>query len=93
MFLWTDPCKPNTDREVSPERKQAGGLVSARWLAIDTILRSLILEPEGPESRAMMKHDLRVMYASGRLQEYNAQIADAYHEAAGVMVTWKKAIS
>jgi hypothetical protein len=93
MFLWTDPCKPNTDREVSSEHKQAGGLVSARWLAIDAILRSLILDPEGPEMRAMMKHDLRIMYASGRLEECNAESADAYHEAAGVMITWKKALS
>jgi hypothetical protein len=93
MFLWTDPFKQNTEPEVSSEHDQAAGLVSARWLALDAILRSLILDPEGPEMRAMMRHDLRIMYASGRVQECDTQTFDAYQEAAGVMTTWKKALS
>jgi hypothetical protein len=93
MFLWTDPFKPNTEREANTEPEHAAGLVSARWLALDSILRSLILDPEGPEMRAMMRRDLCVMYASGRIQESGAQPCDAYQEAAGVMHTWKKSLS
>lgn len=93
MFLWTDPFKQNTEREVSSEHEQAAGLVSARWLALDAILRSLILDPEGPEMRAMMRHDLRIMHATGRIPDCNTQVCDAYQEAAGVMTTWKKSLS
>jgi len=93
MFLWTDPFKQNTEREVRLEYDQGVGLVSARWLALDAILRSLILDPEGPEMRAMIRHDLRMMYASGRVPDRQNHGCDAYQEAAGVMTTWKKSLS
>ena len=93
MFLWTDPFKPNEKREAHTEPEKASGLVSARWLALDSILRSLILDPEGPELRAMMKRDLHIMHATGQFPECCDERADAYQEAAGVMITWKKSLS
>jgi hypothetical protein len=93
MFLWTDPFKQNTEREVGSGRDEASGLVSARWLALDAILRSLILDPEGPEMRAMIRHDLRMMYASGRVEVASSRGGDPYQEAADVMNAWKRALS
>jgi hypothetical protein len=93
MFLWTNPFNPNVEREVRSENEQAAGLVSARWLALDSILRSLIQDPEGPEIRAMMRHDLRIMHASGQVSDCTTHVYDAYQEAAGVMMTWRKSLS
>ena len=92
MFLWTDPFKQSTEKEGGPAKEQAAGLVSARWLALDSILRSLILDPEGPEMRAMMRRDIRMMHATGRVQEC-CDKTDAYVEAVEVMNSWKKTIS
>lgn len=94
MFLWTDPFKQNNaEEDVCSEQGQAAGLVSARWLALDSILRSLILDPEGPEMRAMMRRDMRMMHATGRVQECCDAKDDAYTEAVGVMNSWKKTLS
>ena len=93
MFLWTDPFKQSTEKEARSEHEQTVGLVSARWLALDSILRSLILDPEGPEMRAMMRRDIRMMHATGRVQECCNDKADVYQEAADVMTTWKKSFS
>jgi hypothetical protein len=93
MFLWTDPFKQSTEKEGGTEDGQAAGLVSARWLALDSILRSLILDPEGPEMRAMMRRDIRMMNATGRVHECCGKKADAYGEAVEVMNSWKKSIS
>ena len=92
MFLWTDPFKQSTEKEGGTEKEQAAGLVSARWLALDSILRSLILDPEGPEMRAMMRRDIRMMHATGRVHEC-CDKADAYGEAVEVMNSWKRSIS
>ena len=93
MFLWTDPFKHNTEKEESSEQGQAPGLVSARWLALDSILRSLILDPEGPEMRAMMRRDVRMMQATGRVHEGGDRKADAYGQAVEVMDSLKRSIS
>ena len=92
MFLWTDPFKQNVEKERSPEQG-AAGLVSARWLALDSILRSLILDPEGPELRAMMRRDLRMMEVAGKSSAYVDDKNNAYKEAAEVMTTFKNALS
>ncbi|MEY4668311.1 MAG: hypothetical protein RL518_1010 [Pseudomonadota bacterium] len=92
MFLWSDPFKQTKHRETHAKAEQDSGLVSARWLALDSILRSLILDPEGPEMRAMMKRDLHIMYATGQFPGYCYKPADAYQEAAGVMLTWRKSL-
>jgi hypothetical protein len=93
MFLWNDPLKQGVRSEERSESRSVTGLVSARWLAVDAILRSLILDPEGPETRAMMRRDLRVMYAAGRIEDEVERPCDAYQEAAGVMNTLRKSIS
>jgi hypothetical protein len=93
MFLWNDPFKQGTEKEARSEHEQTVGLVSARWLALDSILRSLILDPEGPEMRAMMRRDIRMMHATGRVQECCNNKADVYQEAVDVMTTWKKSFS
>jgi hypothetical protein len=93
MFLWNDPYKQNTEREVNSDNEPAPGLVSTRWLALDAILRSLIIGPADPEMQAMMRSDLRSMHATGRVPEYHAQRCDAYQEAVGVLTTWKKTLS
>lgn len=93
MFLWTDPFRQKDEKEGSADQGQAAGLVSARWLALDSILRSLILDPEGPEMRAMMRRDIRMMHATGRVHECCDNKTDAYGEAVEVMSSWKKSIS
>ena len=93
MFLWNDPSKQGVRSEERSESRAVTGLVSARWLAVDAILRSLILDPEGLETRAMIRRDLRVMYATGRIEDGIERPGDAYQEAAGVMNTLKKSLS
>lgn len=93
MFVWTDPLRKSPDEEAKRDQAKAGGLVSARWLALDSILRSLIHDPEGPEIRAMMRRDLRTMQVAGKAPPCGDCPADAYQEAAGVMIAWKKSIS
>jgi hypothetical protein len=93
MFVWTDPSKPTIERDTRTEPKRAVCLVSARWLAVDSILHSLILDPEGAETRGMMRRDLRLMYATGLIQEFGAHHSDAYQDASGVLNTWKKSLS
>lgn len=93
MFVWTDPLRKSPEEEAKKDQAQARGLVSARWLALDSILRSLIHNPEGPELRAMMRRDVRTMKVAGKVHPGAASHPDAYQEAAGVMVTWKKSMS
>jgi hypothetical protein len=93
MFLWTDPFKQPTSKEAQPKLGQTGGLVSARCLALDSILRSLILDPEGPEVRAMMRRDVRIMLATDRLQGRCEATANVYQEAIETMTTLKRSLS
>ena len=93
MFLWNDPSQQSFRGEERSESRSVTRLVSARWLAVDAILRSLIVDPEGPETCAMMRRDLRVMYAAGRIEDVVERPCDAYQEAAGVMNTLRKSIS
>jgi hypothetical protein len=93
MVLWSDPGKQGAEKEARSEHERTPGLVSARWLAIDSILRSLILDPEGPEMRAMMRRDILIMHATGALRECRTNPVDVYQEAADVMTTWRKSFS
>jgi hypothetical protein len=95
MFLWTDPFSRDLEKERGPDQQgqSAAGLVSARWLALDAILRSLILDPEGPEMRAMMRRDLHVMKAAGRIADKAPDYVEPYIEAASVLGELKKTLS
>ena len=95
MFLWTDPFSRDLEKErgPDPQGKSGTGLVSARWLALDAILRSLILDPEGPEMRAMMRRDLHLMKAAGRIADKPPEYVDPYIEAASALGELKKTLS
>lgn len=93
MFLWTDPFSQNLENDQGSGQQTGVGLVSARWLALDAILRSLILDPEGPEMRAMMRRDLQLMKVTGRVSDTAPQYVKPYVEAADVLVEWTKALS
>jgi hypothetical protein len=95
MFLWTDPFSRDLEKERGPDHQGQGvaGLVSARWLALDAILRSLILDPEGPEMRAMMRRDLHVMKAAGRIADKAPDYVEPYLEAVSVLGELKKTLS
>ncbi len=93
MFVWTDPNRFSEKKEQERRPSGAGGLVSARWLALDAILRSMILDPEGPELRTMMRRDLQMMAASGKCEGALHDKANAYCQAVAVMDELKKTIS
>ena len=95
MFLWTDPISRDLEKERGPDQQgqSAAGLVSARWLALDAILRSLILDPEGQEMRAMMRRDLHLMKAAGRIADKAPDYVEPYIEAASVLGELKKTLS
>jgi hypothetical protein len=87
------PFKCDDNGGARVERGGPLGLVSARWLALDSILRSLIVVSEGPELRAMMKRDLRLMEMTGRCNCSSADVTAACKEAADVMNEWRKTFS
>lgn len=93
MSPYFDPYKPDGECGTRVERGSPCGLVSARWLALDSILRSLIVVSEGPELRAMMRRDLRLMEMTGRSQCSSADVVAACKEAADVMNEWRKTFS
>jgi hypothetical protein len=95
MFLWTDPFSRDLEKQRGPDHQGQGaaGLVSARWLALDAILRSLILDPEGPEMRAMMRRDLHLIHATGRVAEKAPDYVKPFIEAAEVLGELKKTLT
>ena len=93
LFLWTDPSYSSDNVEVNSEQERASGHVPARWLALDSILRSLIFYPEGAELRTMMKRDLKLMEeASTEVPLRVVGKTTAYEEAVKVLESCLKSL-